>query len=61
MPSKIVLDGIGLRASPDLRLYSLFGSRLGGGMSGSTTLQNESDTSNDLIFSITFHIVMNYF
>ena len=61
MPSKIVLEGIGLRPPPDFRLYSLFGSRSGGGMRGSTTLQNESDTSHDLIFDITSPIVMNYF
>jgi len=45
MPSKIVLDGIGLRPPPAFRLYFLFGSRTGGGISGSTTFRKEQDTS----------------
>jgi len=55
--SKILLEGIGLRPPPTFRLYALFGSRTGGGMSGSTTFQNESDTSHDFIFGITSQIV----
>jgi hypothetical protein len=60
MPSKIVLDRIGLRSPSYVRLHSLFRPSSGGGMSGSTIFQNESDSSDDLSVDITCFKITRY-
>jgi len=51
MASKTFLGSIALRPPPSLRLYFLFRGRLLSGINGSTSPQNFSETSHDLIFT----------